>query len=137
MDEHLVSVKLDVVPDAGNLVALLTFQNVSKKTVYLDKYSAGLVDEPIGRLFEITDQNGNKLRYIGISIKRKFDKNDFVALPPGESLKATVLLDKWYEFHAGSHKYLVSYEAFNHSYGEQALFKMVSNKVSTEHTPTN
>lgn len=137
MDENLVSVKLDVAPNAGNLVASLMFQNVSKKTVYLDKYSAGLVDEPIGRLFEITDQNGKKLRYTGILVKRKFDKNDFVALLPGESLKATVLLDKWYEFHTGSHKYLVSYEVFNHSYGEQALFKMASNKVSIEYTPNN
>lgn len=131
-----MSVTLHVTPNAGNLVASLTFKNTSKKPVHVDKYTAGLGKEQIGRLFEITDQNGKKLRYTGISIKRKHDENDFIALLPGERLRTTVMLNEWYEFHIGRSEYSVSYEAFNPSYGEQALFKMTSNKITTGYTYT-
>lgn len=76
------------------------------------------------------------MRYTGISIKRKHDENDFIALLPGERLKTTVMLNEWYEFHIGRSEYSVSYEAFNPSYGEQALFKMTSNKITTGYTYT-
>ncbi len=129
MDKSPVSVKLEVAPTSNDLVATLMFQNVSDRTIHLDKYSVCLTDDQTMRLFEITDQNGKALKYTGLMIKRKYNRNDFVGLEPGNSLKATVTLNKWYEFHGGSHEYSVTYKAFNHSFDTEALFKMTSNTV--------
>lgn len=129
MEKSPVSVKLEVAPTSDNLVATLTFQNVSDRTIYLDKYTACLTDDQTMRLFEITDRNGRALKYTGVMIKRKYSKNDFVGLERGNNLKATIVLSKWYEFYDGSHEYSVTYKAFNHSFEKEELFKMVSNTI--------
>jgi len=129
MDKSPVSVKLEVKPTPDDLVATLMFQNVSDRTIHLDKYSVCLTEDQTMRLFEIVDQHGKALKYTGLMIKRKFNGNDFVGLEPGSSLKATVTLSKWYDFHDGSHEYSVTYKAFNHSYEKETLFNMTSNTV--------
>ncbi len=129
MNVNPVIVKLETELKNGDLIAILVFQNISMYSVFLDKYTACLVDEPIHRLFNISDKNGTLLSYSGVKIKRRFNKNDFVELKAGASVRTSVILNDWYQFQKGEYIYSISYSGFNHSYEEQEMFEMNSNEV--------
>jgi len=129
MNASPVTVKLEAEVKSGDLVATLIFQNTLTHPIFLDKHTASLTDEPTSRLFEITDIDGNLINYKGLQVKRKFNKNDFVELKSGASVKATVILNDWYKFHDGNHVYSILYTALNHSYDKQKLFEMTSNET--------
>jgi len=129
MNTNPVAVTLETELQNGDLIAILVFQNISTHSVFLDKYTAYLADEPINNLFKIADKNGVLLDYSGIQIKRRFNKNDFVELKAGASVKASVALNDWYKFQQGEHTYSILYSGFNHSYEKQKIFEMTSNEA--------
>ncbi len=124
-----IAVTLETELRNGNLIATLVFQNISTYSVFLDKYTACLSDEPTNNFFKISDRDSALLDYSGIQVKRRFNKNDFVELKPDVSIKTSVVLNDWYQFHQGEHTYSISYNAFNHSYEKQKIFEMTSNKI--------
>jgi len=129
MNTSPVTVTLETELRNGDLIAILVFQNTSMHSVFLDKYTAYLTDEPISNLFNIFDGDGVLLDYSGIQVKRKFNKNDFAELKAGASVRASVVLSDWYQFQQGEHIYSIFYNGFNHSYEEQKIFEMTSNEV--------
>ncbi len=129
MNTSPVAVTLDTELRNGDLIAVLVFQNTSTHSVFLDKYTAYLADEPVNNLFTISDRDGVLLDYSGIQIKRRFNKNDFVELKAGASVRTTVVLNDGYQFQQGEHTYSILYNGFNHSYEKQKIFEMTSNKT--------
>jgi len=124
-----IAVTLETELRNGDLIATLVFQNTSTHSVFLDKYTTCLSNEPINNFFNISNRDGALLNYSGIQVKRRFNKNDFVELKAGASIRASVVLNDWYQFQQGEHTYSISYNAFNHSYEEQKIFEMTSNEV--------
>ena len=130
MAEKLITVKLDVVAKSGNLLATLTFQNVSDKNVYLDKYTSCLLDQLTSRVFEIIGQDGAALEYVGIMVKRKYNRDDFIRVEPGKAVSTSVVLNKFYTFPRERQEYSVVYKVLNHSYEDiQGSFELISNKI--------
>jgi len=125
----VIAVTLETELRNRDLIATLVFQNTSTHSIFLDSYTACLSDEPINNFFNISDRNGALLNYNGIQVKRRFNKNDFVELKAGASIRASIALNDWYQFQQGEHTYSISYNAFNHSYKEQKIFEMTSNEV--------
>lgn len=129
MSEKLIDIKLELKSKVDGLNVTVIFTNVSMKPVFLDKNNVDLGDELKSRLFDICYNNKNRINYTGITIKRRFDKNDFIKLEPNQSIVTSVNLSKWYDFPDGEYEYTIKYDAINHSFEEQKIFEMISNTV--------
>lgn len=134
MNEEAVTTVLEMRSTKGKLIADLTFSNNTEQVIFLDKYTICLDKELTSRVFEVADKDGNKIQYIGKMIKRKPSKDDFIKLEPEKSISTSVTLDDSYEFRKGEKEYAITYDAINHSFGDQKMIEMTSNKVVIKHT---
>ena len=132
MEKPGINLTLKVNVQGSNLVATLDFRNKSGNIIFLDKYIACLDSEPTSNLFVITDETGKRVGYTGVMIKRRVSKEDFIQISSGDSVTSTIALNKWYEFPAGKYNYTIHYRAYNHSFGEQELIEIISNRVTIE-----
>lgn len=133
MSEKIIEIDLVIEALNDKLIANLKFKNVSMDPIYLDKHNVSLSYGLKSRLFDIYSENNNKVKYTGITIKRKFNKNDFIKLLPNESISTSVSLDDWYDFVDGTNSYTVKYDTDNHSYENQNMFEMTSNVVHVKY----
>lgn len=129
MDEKLINVNLEIKSNNENIIAELTFSNLSSYPIFLDKNNVNLDSELLSRLFEIYDKNNSRVNFKGMTIKRKFDKNNFIKIEPNESISTTVILNKWYDFFNGENEYSIKYDAINHSFEDQKMFEMTSDTM--------
>jgi hypothetical protein len=129
METSLIDIKLSIEKKDNSIVANLFFYNSSPEKLYLEKQTIYFDNEVRNNYFEIFDEKETEVDYTGIMAKRLISQEDFIELKPGESIKSSIPLDKYYELNKGS-KYIIKYFAFNPSYlKEQSLMQMQSNPV--------
>ena len=129
MNENPIGVILNVNPTNDQFIAELQFRNKTDRPIYLDKNIIILGNGTISRLFDIHDSDNKPIKYTGITIKRRFNKNDFIKLDAGEVIETSTILNKYYDFPKESGEFTIRYEAFNPSYENQQMFEMTSNTI--------
>lgn len=106
------TVTVTLLPKGKNLTAVLSFTNVSRREVYLDKVSACTGSKIGDDVFRIL-ADGQPVPFNGQKSKRPSDPGgrQFITLGPGENVREEVTLNASYQFPSGSHTYSVVYSA--------------------------
>ncbi len=90
-----------------DVVARVVLTNEGRETLWIPRWQVPKADMDAD-LFEVV-QNGRQVGYVGRLAKRPAaTKADFVALRPGQTLRAQTELSRHYKMHGGG-EYLVSY----------------------------
>lgn len=106
------TVTVALLPKGKNLIAVLSFTNVSAREVYLDKVSACAGSKIGDDVFRVL-ADGQPVPFNGQKSKRPSDPGgrQFITLRPSETVREEVTLNASYQFPAGSHNYSVVYSA--------------------------
>lgn len=133
METNLIDIKLSIEKKENDIIANLLFYNSSPGKIYLEKQTIYFNNEVRNNYFEIFDEDAIEVDYKGIMAKRVILPEDFLEVNPGEEIKSSIPLEKFYELKKGS-KYKIQYFAYNPSYlKEQDLFEMQSNAVEVNY----
>jgi hypothetical protein len=127
--KNMVDVLLQVTKGDNKIEAHLSFKNFSSRNVFLEKQTIYLGGRVRNNYFEITDEKGSEVIYLGMMASRVITSKDFVELSSGEEIKSKIVLSEYYKLEHGN-KYLIRYFAYNPSYlSDQPLIEMASNIV--------
>jgi len=127
--EMPLKINLELHSKDSEITAMLTFENHGNASIFLDKISIGLTDKLKRNVFEIKDENGDKVSYTGYMMKRKITENDFIELKPGEKVSTSIVLNLTYKILPNT-KYNIKYSVRNPSHPNgQASFLMETNEA--------
>ncbi|TCJ20408.1 hypothetical protein EZJ19_00495 [Parasulfuritortus cantonensis] len=129
MEPNTLSVTLEVVRHGTGLYAQLRFSNPGKLPFALERSLSG-EDVPAGRaLFEVVDENGAEVPFIGMSGKRDAPEfpDDYVVVQPGAELRTIYPFDKEYAFPTTGKRYRIRYDVVNTLPDEKGLAFLTSN----------
>ena len=107
---NALSEKLIVESRRGQVLVKMTFKNQSERTVFVPNEIA--VERDLSRaLFEISDEEGNKIAYIGIMAKRAAPTaDDYHPIKLHSTHRNTINITDSYAFKSGQHRYTLSYQ---------------------------
>ncbi|QYF92000.1 hypothetical protein KY495_14585 [Massilia sp. PAMC28688] len=102
-DNASVRQQLQVDASGGKVVVNLKVENGTASPVFVPK-AVFVDDEIFRREFEVTNKaTGAEVDYIGPMVKRgPFTRDDFVAVPPGQSLANSIDITRSYDFKPGT-----------------------------------
>jgi len=109
--------------------ANLTYTNISKQTLFVEKYKLALNEDLSANAFNIKTPEGKLLKYTGYMVKRKFSLDNFIALDPGLLIATKVNLNQFYDFPESSQKYHVTFSTFHPFNGLDQMYEVISNSV--------
>jgi hypothetical protein len=129
MQKEFVDIHLAIQVLDGRMSAHLQFFNNNSNEIYLDTKTICVSGETTRSVFEITDENNNKVKYIGWLEKRIVVPEDFISLKSGEKIETTIILNEVYKVIKG-HKYTIQFSVYHPSYNDEGdLNKIESNPV--------
>jgi hypothetical protein len=129
MNDKFVEIHLAVNQVEGVLIANMKFLNSSKSEIYLDTQTICFDNKTRRNVFNIIDEDNNKIGYKGAFVYREVVPQDYIKLKGGEVIESTIPLDGIYEFSKG-HKYSIQYSVFHPTYKDESGFTLFeSNKV--------
>jgi hypothetical protein len=129
MDIISIDVHLSVEVKDQGILAHLLFTNNTTDLLNLDKVHICSDGQFWNDVFEILDEKGKKVSYIGGFVNRRRGEKDFILLKKGEKIKVTINLNDGYKLIKGK-KYIVQYDTFNPGLSEDLpLMVMKSNKA--------
>lgn len=104
-----VQQQVRVEPQNGKVVVHMTVQNGSPAPVYVAK-AMFEDDHLMGRAFDITDESGTPVGYIGPMVKRgPPTAADFIAVKPGTKHSNAIDITRSYDFKPGTHHYQLAF----------------------------
>lgn len=128
MKEKLVDILLVVENKANDIIANLSFMNVTPKKVFLDEQTICHDRTVRGDYFKILDEKGKKVDYTGVLVSRDITPECFVILNPDQKLETSVSLSEIYKLKKGK-KYTIQYSAYNPSYPKEQEFTKIGSNV--------
>jgi len=130
----LVTANINVGAEVTQLFIGLAFTNNSKtEAVYLAKHK-GASNEQMKSKFLKVFLEGQPIRYIGKLVKIKPTADQFIPLPPLETLTFKIRIDQLFDFQEGTHQYDIRYRAY-HSHPDMSSGDAVEAKtVSFQYT---
>lgn len=125
----LVDIQLAVEIEENEMLAHLVFFNNTEETLYLDTKTICTNGQTRRNIFNITDANSNKIKYVGIMEKRFVVPEDFIPINSRDKIETNIKLNEVYKVNKGQ-KYFVQYSVYHPSYmDKQGLSKFESNIV--------
>jgi hypothetical protein len=128
MKEKLVDIHLEVEKSDDSLLAHILFSNNSTKEVYLDKQTICLDNKTRRSVFKITNEESNKVHYIGVLVNRDVVPEDYIVLKVGDKIETKVVLNEVYEM-TKDHKYSIQYSVFHPTYKNDAGFTILESNT--------
>jgi hypothetical protein len=127
--EKNIDIHLDIEKHENLMMARIQFSNNSTNEVYLDARTICIGNKISRSVFNITDENNNRVDYIGVLVNREVTPEDFIALRAGEKIETKIVLNEAYEI-TKNNRYWIQYLVFHPTYMNDAGFtKFESNKV--------
>ena len=111
------------------IFAHLLFSNDTNEDMHLDTWAIFEGNEMRNNYFNILDEKGEEVKYVGMLLKRMFNPEDFIVFHAGEKIKASIALNDVYRFVKGN-KYSIKYSTYHPaSLDEKGIMKLESNSV--------
>ena len=124
-----VDIQLAVEINENEMLAHLVFVNNTNGMLYLDTKTICTNGQTRRNIFNITDEDSNKVKYTGIMEKRFVVPEDFVSINSGDKIETSIALNEVYKVTKGQ-KYFIQYSVYHPSYkNEQEINKFESNTV--------
>lgn len=128
-DDLYIQANLNVSIENKKIKALVVLENTTKEEQFIFKDNISTREEMEKTLFDILC-NGERVKYIGKSIKKNISKNDFVLLESKEKIEFYVYLDEFYDFSKCKGKYSIQYFVFNPYISKDGFFVIKSNIIT-------
>jgi hypothetical protein len=132
MDMTPVIAHLSVDASAAPGTISLTLRNQSTQPVLIDPYNLCLEGTLKGKVFEIVDGSGRRVRYIGRLFKRGEPKfSQFIPLSPGATLVQQCNLALSYDLSTARRPLTIRYSVYNMD-PQKTYFKIESNSLRAD-----
>jgi len=126
-----VETSLKIIKQMPKLAVLVSIKNIDSKVFYIEKMNAPMGEGVSKRIFDITDNAGAKVQYVGARPKLAGSGvNDYIPIEPRSKVEFTRRIDDVFKLDQGKTPFKIRYSVINVHRDEERVDEIQSDWFS-------